>query len=111
MDYPQFAVSKWLGHSIQVSGKHYANHVPDELFEKAANSSEIKAVQNVEQSASEMARKRSQTQNVESGQDKDKPTICEDLRHSASPREQLGKWSRGESNPRAETVSKPRLHV
>jgi len=33
--FPQFAVSKWIGHSIIVSGKHYANAVPDELFDKA----------------------------------------------------------------------------
>jgi integrase len=34
--FPQFAVSKWIGHSITVSGKHYANLVPEELFAKAA---------------------------------------------------------------------------
>ena len=34
--YPQFAVSKWIGHSITVSGRHYANLVPDELFAKVA---------------------------------------------------------------------------
>ena len=34
--FPQFAVSKWIGHSITVSGKHYANMVPDELFERMA---------------------------------------------------------------------------
>jgi len=36
MTFPQYAVSKWIGHSITVSGKHYANAVPDELFDKAA---------------------------------------------------------------------------
>lgn len=35
MSFPQFAVSKWIGHSIIVSGKHYANAVPDELFDRA----------------------------------------------------------------------------
>jgi hypothetical protein len=35
MSYPQFAVSKWIGRSIVVSGKHCANHVPDELFDQA----------------------------------------------------------------------------
>lgn len=35
MRFPQYAVSKWIGHSITVSGKHYANGVPDELFDKA----------------------------------------------------------------------------
>ena len=33
--YPQFAVSRWIGHSITVSGKHYASLVPDELFDRA----------------------------------------------------------------------------
>ncbi|HMN96932.1 MAG TPA: tyrosine-type recombinase/integrase [Phycisphaerales bacterium] len=36
MTFPQYAVSKWIGHSITVSGKHYANAVPDELFDRAA---------------------------------------------------------------------------
>ncbi len=36
MKFPQFAVSKWIGHSITVSGKHYANHVPEELMKEAA---------------------------------------------------------------------------
>ena len=36
MSFPQYAVSKWMGHSITVSGRHYANDVPDELFRLAA---------------------------------------------------------------------------
>jgi integrase len=36
MTFPQYAVSKWIGHSITVSGRHYANDVPDELFDKAS---------------------------------------------------------------------------
>lgn len=36
MTHPQYAVSKWIGHSITVSGRHYANDVPDELFDRAA---------------------------------------------------------------------------
>ena len=34
--FPQYVVSHWMGHSIEVSGKHYTNAVPDELFDKAA---------------------------------------------------------------------------
>jgi hypothetical protein len=34
--FPQYVVSIWIGHSITVSGKHYANHVPDALFDRAA---------------------------------------------------------------------------
>ncbi len=37
MTFPQYAVSKWIGHSITISGRHYASDVPDELFAKAAN--------------------------------------------------------------------------
>lgn len=37
MTFPQYAVSRWVGHSITISGKHYANAVPDELFDRAAN--------------------------------------------------------------------------
>ncbi len=36
MTLPQFAVSRWIGHSIEISGKHYTNAVPDELFDQAA---------------------------------------------------------------------------
>ena len=36
MTLPQYAVSNWIGHSITVSGKHYTNAVPDELFDNAA---------------------------------------------------------------------------
>ena len=37
MSFPQYAVSRWIGHSITISGRHYANDVPDELFAKAAD--------------------------------------------------------------------------
>ena len=37
MTFPQYAVSQWIGHSITVSGRHYTNGVPDELFDRAAN--------------------------------------------------------------------------
>ncbi|MHC4639959.1 MAG: hypothetical protein ACYTBV_21090 [Planctomycetota bacterium] len=33
--YPQYAVSAWIGHGIQVSAKHYLQ-VPEELYEKVA---------------------------------------------------------------------------
>lgn len=39
--YPQYAVSKWIGHSITVSGRHYANAIPDELYERAAQMAPI----------------------------------------------------------------------
>ena len=33
--YPQYAVSAWIGHSIEVSAKHYLE-VPEELYDKVA---------------------------------------------------------------------------
>lgn len=35
--FPQYAVSKWIGHSIVISGRHYANSIPDELFDRITN--------------------------------------------------------------------------
>jgi integrase len=37
--YPQYAVSKWIGHSITISGRHYANSIPDELYARATGAS------------------------------------------------------------------------
>ena len=40
MHFPQFAVSKWIGHSMQISDRHYTGNgmggVPEELFRRAA---------------------------------------------------------------------------
>jgi hypothetical protein len=33
--YPQYAVSTWLGHGIEVSARHYLQ-VPEELYDKVA---------------------------------------------------------------------------
>jgi integrase len=61
--FPQFAVSQWIGHSIVVSGKHYANRVPDELFARAATgvpAATREAAQNPAQQAAERGRSASQ---------------------------------------------------
>ncbi len=34
MQHPQYAMSQWLGHAITVSGKHYTNGVPAEVFDR-----------------------------------------------------------------------------
>jgi integrase len=47
--YPQYAVSAWLGHGIEVSAKHYLQ-VPEELYEKVAH-------KNVPQTATKTATK------------------------------------------------------
>jgi integrase len=37
--YPQYAVSAWIGHGIQVSARHYLQ-VPEELYDKVAATKE-----------------------------------------------------------------------
>jgi len=56
--HPQYAVSKWIGHSITVSGRHYANSIPDELFDAVAGGN---AAQNPAQHAAESGRRGSQS--------------------------------------------------
>jgi len=38
--YPQYAVSTWIGHNIQVSTRHYLQ-VPAELYRKVAATNEV----------------------------------------------------------------------
>jgi len=52
MRFPQFAVSKWIGRSNTVSGRHYASAVPDELFDKASQKGGAPAVATSAQPAS-----------------------------------------------------------
>ena len=38
--YPQYAVSTWIGHGIEVSARHYLQ-VPKELYDKVASTNKI----------------------------------------------------------------------
>lgn len=49
LHFPQYVVSKWIGHSIVISGRHYANVVPEEMYAAA-----IQAAQQAAQQGSEM---------------------------------------------------------
>lgn len=49
---PQHVASKWIGHSITVSAKHYVNHIPDELYRSLPG----KVVQDVVQNEGEPSR-------------------------------------------------------
>jgi len=100
--YPQFAVSRWIGHSITVSGRHYANAVPDELFDRVAG---LKAAQNAAQYPAESVRSGAQRDGEAVAAETRKPAQSGAMRESAKTRMTSGKWSRGESNPRARAVS------
>jgi len=113
MTFPQYAVSKWIGHSITVSGRHYANAVPDELFDRAAQ---------VEAGAQRDAQRNAQLKVPERGGNGKKEKVTEESVESRKSREQRElrdisedpedpeKWSRGESNPRP-VQSNCRLYV
>jgi hypothetical protein len=45
--YPQYAVSTWIGHNIQVSARHYLQ-VPEELYEKVAATNSVETATNRE---------------------------------------------------------------
>ena len=115
MTFPQYAVSKWIGHSITVSGRHYANDVPDELFNQAvmlAGSQTIsKAVHNPVQQPAEPGRNGSQRRRTAVERDLPNSARCENLRENAVSLNMASKWSRGESNPRPVTVNQPLLHA
>ncbi len=72
MTFPQFAVSRWIGHSITVSGRHYANSVPDELFERVANAG-AKAAHNQAQQAAETAGNEPQRDRASGGRNRVTP--------------------------------------
>ena len=111
MTFPQFAVSRWIGHSITISGKHYANAVPDELFERAAKSSAACAQRQAQRKASDGAGNEQKQGNAA---DRAEARISADFRDlrlvSASPGSSE-EWSRGDSHPRAETSSLPHLRA
>jgi integrase len=108
MTFPLYAVSKWIGHSIVVSGRHYANDVPDELFDRAAAHVtppvEKQALQNALQHAAAPrctdmnAPRNGHVQNAKTRED------FASMRDVAEACKVLEQWSRGESNPRADTV-------
>ncbi len=117
MTFPQYAVSKWIGHSITISGRHYANDVPDELFAKAAGPSNAGgdnrtgAQRHAQQKVHEAAGSGPKQKRAAGEADSPKSGACGSFPDiSVSPCKVM-RWSRGESNPRPVTVSKRPLHV
>jgi hypothetical protein len=108
MTFPQFAVSRWIGHSITISGKHYANAVPDELFERAAKTPATCAQRQAPWKASDGAgneqKQGNDAERAEARNSAANSQVGRDLRlvsASPSPDNRVSKkWSRGESNPR-----------
>jgi len=102
------AVSEWIGHAISVSGRHDANAILDELFDRlvgeagGANSGAASSRIGLQRPAGSMSEELAAAP---------RPAPCQEIRHNAAPCGSVGKWSRGESNPRPEAVSKTLLRV
>ncbi len=113
MTFPQFAVSKWIGHSITVSGRHYANDVPDELFALAADHHPpaSRAQRQAQQNMSARAGNAQKQKKPAEGVDGLSSGVCRDLQDISTSPCPTSRWSRGDSNPRAETVSEQLLRV
>ena len=93
MTFPQYAVSLWIGHSITVSGKHYANAVPDEIFDAASGTggaeSGARAAQNAAQQASAQGRADPQEGGRNDAKSLSDTGLCEPVR-SAAASHQIG---------------------
>jgi integrase len=127
--YPQYAVSRWIGHSITVSGRHYVNAIPDELFDRVAGrpaspqATEAavpnpapavetpKATQNPAQHGAAGTRLGSHRAGPNLRPNTRKSLSFKDLRDDASLFDFAPEWSRGESNPRAGAVRRKPLRA
>jgi hypothetical protein len=107
MTFPQFAVSLWIGHSITVSGRHYANAVPDELFDRAAVFATPKtkrALQNALQHAAAPPCTAMKSPTSDDSKNAETREEFVSLQVSAPSCNNEEQWSRGESNTRAYPV-------
>lgn len=109
--FPQFAVSRWLGHSMLVSERHYANLIPDELFDRASG---LDGPEGAASAASEAVPVLRQAQRRRSAEARTVAKLGElpnfaadrnslyfgDLRGSAPEILTQNKGDRGDSNPR-----------
>ena len=114
MTFPQYAVSKWIGHSIAISGRHYANAVPDELFDKAAEHGAAprnSAQRNAQRKASDRPRNEQKPNDHASQPESTNSRGIQALRDISAHCGSAKKWSRGDSNPRAGAVSRTLLRV
>ena len=98
MTFPQYAVSKWIGHSITISGRHYAKDVPDELFARAANARGDcgnGAQRHAQQKTREAAGKERKQKKAAGDADDLHSGVFENLRDISVSPSRTHKWSRG----------------
>ena len=111
MTIPQYAVSKWAGHSITVSGRHYTDGVPDELFDKVASGSNYQAAQKAAQKARQTAGNAQKPKRAAAASDSPNSGDSQDFQGISVSPCQIKRWSRGELNPRPVTVGASPLHA
>jgi len=110
MTFPQYAVSKWIGHSITVSGRHYANAVPDELLDKASGVAGC-AQRNAQRKAHETGGNGEKEECAADADESRNSRGFRELRDISASSCGAREWSRGESNPRPVAVSVAPLRV
>ena len=109
--YPQYAVSKWIGHSIEVSGRHYTDGVPDELFARAAGYDAGGMHQKVHQQGQDWPRIAPQDTPDAVTADSANAGPCGNLLECTTNQTTKRIWRRGESNPRPVTFRAGRLRA
>ena len=93
---PAYAAAMFHGHSLQTSSKHYANMVPDEIFERVSNGGNP-AGDIAGEKALSLAGNAGKSEEMQGTQKTDKPRSCKHLpaKHAVSV-----KGGRGDLNPR-----------
>ena len=111
---PQFAASLWMGHSMTVSGWHYAKNVPDELFARVAglgDGAESSAHHNAHMKLHETSGNEQKQKRASGKAGSPKSSAGRKFPENSGIPANHEKWSRGESNPRPVTVGLWPLHV
>ena len=103
-----------MGHSMTVSDRHYANNVPGELFAEAVglgDGAESSSHHHAHMKLYETAGNAQKQKRASGKAGSSKSSIGVNFPEISGISANHEKWSRGESNPRPVTVSKPLLRV
>jgi len=95
-----------MGHSMTVSGRHYANNVPDELFARVTglgDDAEISAHHNAHMKLHETARNGQKQKRASGKAGSPKSSVGGNFPDISGISTNHEKWSRGDSNPRPVT--------
>lgn len=104
-------MSNWIGHSITVSGRHYANDVPEEVFRRVTQPEERGAQRQAQRKVQASPGNEQKRKKTAAGGDDLISGDCSGLPGYSVKRGNAEQWSRGDLNPRVETVGRKLLRV